>query len=475
MAVLTTETRLGRREAGELVAYLVQWAPEFSAIERFVWQRVRAAKGSPDRNRLYKDVMARFGVTKRTANSAIADMLGRWRALKELKRCELAQLNAKAGALEEKVAKDRGRVGELKTLAADNTLSEEGLADLRKAKAVLWNRARKLERLRAKAAKLAKAIQDETFGLCFGTRKLFGAQHLLSENAIPGHSAWLERFRAKRDSGVFYLGAKGESLGNQMLQLEPVALGVFHVKLRKDGGRVASKQDRYVGGWVRFDYLADELADVLRCGGQAVAYRVCVRGGAVYLKASFEARPERHPVVTCKARGVVACDFNDGHLDLAETDACGNLVDAWSVPLSFHGCGNRARNEVLNAVADIGGRCVSSGKSLAIEDLDFRKRKATTVKSAKNRGRNKMLHALDHSRFASACESMGARRGVEVVKVNPAYTSQVAKAKYCPERKLPSHNGAAYVIGRRGQGFRDARPKKKAPARKRMTERGPSA
>ena len=40
--------------------------------------------------------------------------------------------------------------------------------------------------------------------------------------------------------------------------------------------------------------------------------------------------------------------------------------------------------------------------------------------------------------------------------VNPAWTSWLAKQLYCPALKLNTHVGAAYVIARRGQGYKDS-------------------
>lgn len=45
---------------------------------------------------------------------------------------------------------------------------------------------------------------------------------------------------------------------------------------------------------------------------------------------------------------------------------------------------------------------------------------------------------------------------VLVKRVNPAWTSWLAKQLYCPKMKLNTHIGAAFVIARRGQGYKDS-------------------
>ena len=122
--------------------------------------------------------------------------------------------------------------------------------------------------------------------------------------------------------------------------------------------------------------------------------------------------------------------------------------------LRYHGTGGRAANEMRQVTAEIGRYALSKGKSIVKEDLSFEKKKAQTERGSCRRY-NKMLHTLDYSRYEDDIRNMAVRNGIDVIEVNPAYTSRIAKRKYCEIRKIPVHNGAAYVIARRGQGFKD--------------------
>ena len=66
-----------------------------------------------------------------------------------------------------------------------------------------------------------------------------------------------------------------------------------------------------------------------------------------------------------------------------------------------------------------------------------------------------MIHSLAYRQFVETMESITYRNNVYLNKVNPAWTSWIAKNKYCPQMKLNTHVGASFVIARRGQGFRD--------------------
>jgi hypothetical protein len=49
-------------------------------------------------------------------------------------------------------------------------------------------------------------------------------------------------------------------------------------------------------------------------------------------------------------------------------------------------------------------------------------------------------------------------KGVEVIEVNPAYTSVIGMLKYAPQLSIDKDVAGAYVIGRRALGFREDTP-----------------
>lgn len=82
--------------------------------------------------------------------------------------------------------------------------------------------------------------------------------------------------------------------------------------------------------------------------------------------------------------------------------------------------------------------------------------KAKTVSSDdKGKKYNDMLHSLSYSKFVCIMENVCYRNYVWLRKVNPAWTSWIAKQKYCPKMKLNVHTGASFVIARRCQGYTD--------------------
>ena len=97
----------------------------------------------------------------------------------------------------------------------------------------------------------------------------------------------------------------------------------------------------------------------------------------------------------------------------------------------------------------------TTGKDVCIEDLNFKNKKAQT-ESKSGKKYNNMLHSLAYSQFMTTIESCAYQNQVVVNKVNPVWTSWLAKQLYCPTMKLNVHTGASYVIARRGQGYNDS-------------------
>ena len=455
--LFTTETRLSMNDCPDIIQYAKAYCHDFARIERFVWHYIVSQKGKYNKSALNTEVQQHFSVTKRTANSCISDMQGRYNALKELKTTEVRQAEDKIETLTEKVKALTEKVENNARLAAANSLSEKQLQSYRNQKKELYFKKQRLQKSKDRLAQLRKDIADKNFHISFGGRNFFEAQYRLQENGYKTHTKWKHDYIKKRDGNVFYLGSKDESFGNQMFQLIPQPEGFYRIKLRKDTHYVTSKDDRYLYGKCSFSYLDDELKTLLNDHDRPVSYRIKIRENKVYLQVILEIGINQRPVVTTTCDGAIGLDFNNGHIDLSETDRHGNLLYTKQYRLYEHGGGNKAKNEMRQVVAEIGRYALSKGKSIVKEDLSFvrKKAKTTKAKSSFERKYNKMIHTLDYSRFESTMKNMTTRRGIDLIEVNPAYTSLIARQKYCNARKILIHNGAAYVIARRGQGFKD--------------------
>ena len=97
----TLETRLDRYFSNELMEYFSALVPFYAKIYRSVWQEVIHADekinliSGKNKSSYNTYLQNKFCISKRMANSVIADVVGTYNAMLELKKHELSQLDGK--------------------------------------------------------------------------------------------------------------------------------------------------------------------------------------------------------------------------------------------------------------------------------------------------------------------------------------------------------------------------------------------
>ena len=249
-----------------------------------------------------------------------------------------------------------------------------------------------------------------------------------------------------------FVGAKEEKACNQALQLEYNRKdNQFRVKLRKDFGGYKLARDKYVYGKVYFNHHKKHLISILRSKTSPLTYKIIKRNGRYYLYCAFEIQVDEF--VTRSDYGTIGLDFNKGFVTLAETNKYGHLVETQVLPYRFKS-GDKTKTDLQEVANHLVRLALQTGKDVCIENLDFKMKKSKT-ESKQNKKYNEMIHSLAYREFSDIVESVTYRNRVNLIKVNPAWTSWLAKQKYCPPMKLNVHVGASYVIARRGQGYKD--------------------
>jgi IS605 OrfB family transposase len=158
-----------------------------------------------------------------------------------------------------------------------------------------------------------------------------------------------------------------------------------------------------------------------------------------------------------KRNGVIGFDINYDHLAVVEINKHGNLIDKLIIPYDLDGKTSGQAVKILEQVAvDLVNIAKIKKKPLIREDLDLQDSKAKLKYGSKVA--NKKITQLAYSRLIAAVESRCEKEGVAVFKVNPAFTSQIGKVKYMKAKGLSIHESAAYVIARRGMGYKDKVP-----------------
>ena len=166
------------------------------------------------------------------------------------------------------------------------------------------------------------------------------------------------------------------------------------------------------------------------------------------------------PVVTDRRRGAIGVDLNADHLAVAETDASGNCLNAWRVPLVTYGKSTHQAEALIgDAVASVVAYAKDVGKPIVIERLDFRQKKS--VLEGTSRRYSRMLSSFSYGKVKAYFLSRGYREGVEVRQVNPAYSSVIGRVKFMERYGLSVHQAAALVLARRLLGCSERIPRRR--------------
>ena len=430
----TTVTQLHEKNNQDIIDYFESARGTYAQAQRKTFYAIR---NSPDFNKSSYNthLQKTYGVLKRTANSIIADAQGQLNALKELKAHERKQLTLKIKVLEANIHVLEVRKSALKTGSPVN------LGKYRNLKRKLVAQKSKLNKLKQKSANLSYQIESGRYKMCFGSKRLLQTDY----------QAFVER----RDAHMSFVGSKEESSGNQILQLRFNSKNnQFELKLRKDIGGFKNAKDKYVYGRVYFNHHKKWIKEALHQRNTPLSFKIIKKRGRFYLYCTFEIQMDKSDFQTRATNGTIGLDFNKGFITLAETNQYGHLTDTQLLPYRFK-AGNRTYTD-LEAIAAVAvKRALAFGKDICVENLDFRDKKAST-QSKTGRKYNGMLHSLAYRQFVNKIEQRAYRSAVSVRRVNPAWTSWLAKQLYCPAMKLNTHVGAAYVIARRGQGYKDS-------------------
>ena len=383
----------------------------------------------------------KYDITRRTAGSIITDAQGHLNALTERKKYEKSQLVRKINYLENMVIPKLVEKRNANNAKLRQKLSVS-LAHHRNLRRKVVAKKSKLNRLKLKLENLNYQIETGLFKLCFGTK------HLLQRN--------YEQFVNQRDSQMSFIGSKTEPASNQNFQLIYNSKNnQFEIKLRKDFGfKTAKGADRYVYGKVYFRHHKNRVISILRQGDSPLSYKIIKKNNRFYLCCIFEIQVCDEDFITHSSHGTIGLDFNKGFITLSETNQYGHLVQTQFLPYRFK-AGHKTKTDLQCIANHVMTLARTTGKDVCIEDLNFKNKKAQT-ESKSGQKYNDMLHSLAYQQFMTTVESCAYRNHVIVNKVNPAWTSWLAKQLYCPTMKLNVHTGASYVIARRGQGYNDS-------------------
>ena len=271
--------------------------------------------------------------------------------------------------------------------------------------------------LKYKIALLEERIKAGVPSICFGSRNLFRKQFTIKDNGYASHAEWLADWQGARSSQFYCLGSKDESFGNQTCQFLPKGL-----QLRLPNA-LAGEFGTHITVPVVFPHGQEILNNAL-LAGQAISYLFVRKDKGWYVHATTEWI--EIPVVTERKNGALWLDLNADHIAVSRIDASGNPTEAWSIAtLLFGKCKHQIEAILGDAVASGVLYARDSLIPIVIENLNLDKKKGS--RSSKT---NRKVSIMADSAFRQLLGSKAFSEGVEVIGINPAYTSVIGLVKF---------------------------------------------
>jgi transposase, IS605 orfB family len=441
---VTTELKLNK-EYNQLVSkYISDYIELFNKIQRLTFHRIKnyyIKNGKitlKDRNIIHAQLKEEFNMTSRAIDAILSNMLGRYESIKELKGFEKKSLERKIFNLEKELIKLKDE-RTLQRINLSNNSKDFNFIKYKNLKIKIYWSQNRLNTKKQRLKKFEKEIETGKYKVCFGTKELLQKDY--------------KEFVKKRDSEIYFLGRAGDNACNLNFQVEySYKINQFYFRIRKE---VDLENDKFVYGQFNFNNKnhTNLLKNLLRTKESALTYRIKIKENRVFLQIIYNFEHNKDLCVTRNSYGVVGVDFNKGFVSVSETDKYGNLINTFNIDYQYSK-GNKTTNDFQYIATKLKDYCLNTGKDLVIEKLNFTKKKDNLI-SKKSKKYNEMLSTLAYSKFDSIITSKCVKNRIFLNKVNPSWTSWIAKQKYCPKMKLNIHSGASYVIARRGMFLKD--------------------
>ena len=453
--VATYQTRIsdyGDMDRLEGDAALSAYAELYGQVQRKLFADVAAGRSAV---LLKNDYIPEYGIPARMFNAVRVSLEGKVSAVRAAQKLRVDGLERRIAQAERQVAKaeEQGRWQQV------------------------HQKRRRLANLESRLAGLEADVAAGRVRLCFGSKRLWRKQHHLEQNGYASHEEWLQDWQDARSDEFFVLGSRDETAGCQLCVATVADDGTLTLRLRLPDC-LANQHGKYlVIPHVRFAYGHEQVLAALGSNAEYAAYRrehgekaarATALGQAISYRFKRDGKGWRVfvstqmmdvPVVTDRRRGAIGVDLNADHLAVADTDASGNCLKAWRVPLVTYGKNtNQAEALIGDAVASVVQYAREVGKPIVIEKLDFRQKKA--VLEGESHRYSRMLSSFSYGKIKAYFISRGYRQGVEIHQVNPAYSSVIGRVKFMERYGLTVHQAAALVLARRLLGCSERIPRR---------------
>ena len=390
-----------------------------------------------------KTLQAKYKIDSTTTRNVYHNLKGKHQGIKELRKTQLKDLKSTVKSIRSFIKKRQSK----KTRSAKDRF-------------IIHQKKRRLAKLQYRL----KVLQNKAIKICFGTKKLFKAQYHLPENGYDSHDEWLADWRATRQSNFMMVGAKTYASGNQLCRLTSdgdLKITVPICLVREFGGHVECDQVNFKYGQTFIDIALSptrhKRGNSYRNGTEkSLTHRFVKRCDKWYLHTTVEL-PDI-PLISHLRNGAIGIDLNADNIAWAYCDNEGNLANHGQINIDLKDKSSGQITNILSrAIGQIIEIAVEHQCPIVIEKLDFSSQKNRLREGGKRYAR--MLSQFAYAKFADLVESKSRLAAIQVISVNPAYSSLIGMVKYMSFYGLNSGRAASLVLARRCFRFSERLPR----------------
>lgn len=473
------------------------------------FRKLRNAEGKPLPNpilRLKNQIKVRFlrefGITGRQYNSILRGLEGRHDSLREILSERIKTTERKLSKLEKNIKARTSKIASFAKVSAEVDVRAKlgkGPTDAQKKKLMSrdeYNRARfaqhhqkrRAQSLRDRLVALKREADRDIPAVVFGSKKLLRKRSAIHKNDLEAIARWKNSWDAARSAGFMLMGSKDETAGCQSCIGQMTPQGRLSLKLRLPNSLASGSEKHLLLEDLELpDFGADAIRTALRAhveksaartaityrfvrdadwpkGRKASAWRVCITIAEQMpdiSRRSFETHTTSGNVETTSAigkkdifAGAIGVDINADHLAWAVIDRFGNPLKTHcgKIPLPLRGKTSGRRDAIIGrAAGEIIAIALRMGLPIVLEKLDFTAKKKDL--EGQSAGYARMLSSFAYAKIQTTLRRRAIRDGVELVDVNPAYTSVIGRVNYAERYGLSVHISAAVSIARRAAQF----------------------
>jgi IS605 OrfB family transposase len=256
---------------------------------------------------------------------------------------------------------------------------------------------------------------------------------------------------------VEMVGSSDESYGNQSCQLDFIKKEL-HV-------RVPYCLEFLYGQYVVIPidlpkHGRDELASAW-FNKQAITYRFIYKKKSTWeVHITVEVQPQ--PIQTQNIHwGALGVDLNPGSIGYAHVDKEGNLESSGNIRINIQSQPKgRTEATLADAVTQLTSLALQYKCPIVVEKLDFSdKKKRLREMSSRH---NRMLSGFAYSKFLQLLKARCFKLGIQLIEVNPAYSSLIGLIKFMSIYGLNSATAAAHTLARRAMHLSERPPARTA-------------